>query len=87
MPDLAYAISGATRANGRLTELIVSKFGTKYTCWSCGAKFYDLNKPEPKCPKCGEDPKDAPQARTSPAYDDDEEDLGDFDMPDNDEEE
>ncbi|MFZ4735309.1 MAG: FYDLN acid domain-containing protein [Bradymonadia bacterium] len=27
--------------------------GRKFTCHSCGAKFYDLNKPEPACPKCG----------------------------------
>ena len=27
--------------------------GRKFTCHNCGAKFYDLNKPEPACPKCG----------------------------------
>ena len=54
----------------------MSKFGTKYTCWSCGAKFYDLNKPEPVCPKCGADPKAAPEDRTAPAFDDDEEEVG-----------
>lgn len=34
----------------------MSKYGNKFTCWSCGTKFYDLNKPNPKCPKCGADP-------------------------------
>jgi hypothetical protein len=29
-----------------------SRLGTKWECFSCGAKFYDLNKPEPLCPKC-----------------------------------
>jgi uncharacterized protein (TIGR02300 family) len=29
--------------------------GTKYECAECGAKFYDLGKPEPLCPKCGTD--------------------------------
>jgi len=29
------------------------KLGSKWECFSCGAKFYDLNKPEPLCPKCG----------------------------------
>lgn len=29
--------------------------GKRYTCFSCGAKFYDLNKPEATCPKCGTD--------------------------------
>jgi hypothetical protein len=33
--------------------------GKKYTCYSCGAKFYNLNKPESICPKCGADQKDA----------------------------
>jgi exodeoxyribonuclease V alpha subunit len=32
----------------------VSKnFGNKTVCGSCGAKFYDLNKVPPVCPKCG----------------------------------
>jgi rubrerythrin len=30
-----------------------SKLGSKWECFSCGAKFYDLNKPEPLCPRCG----------------------------------
>ena len=30
-----------------------SALGRKFTCHSCTTKFYDLNKPEPKCPKCG----------------------------------
>ncbi|GBF50307.1 hypothetical protein LPTSP4_18320 [Leptospira ryugenii] len=29
--------------------------GKKFSCYSCGTKFYDLNKPEKKCPKCGAD--------------------------------
>ncbi|MBI5496895.1 MAG: FYDLN acid domain-containing protein [Deltaproteobacteria bacterium] len=36
------------------------KFGTKYTCFSCATKFYDMKKPDPRCPKCGSDPKDDP---------------------------
>ncbi len=27
--------------------------GTRHGCLSCGTKFYDLNRPEPRCPKCG----------------------------------
>lgn len=30
-------------------------YGKKFTCYSCGSKFYDLNKPEKICPKCGAD--------------------------------
>ena len=29
--------------------------GTKYVCYKCGTKFYDLKKPVPSCPKCGAD--------------------------------
>jgi uncharacterized protein (TIGR02300 family) len=41
--------------------------GIKHTCWKCGAKFYDLKKPEPHCPKCGSDPRAAPVVRPPPA--------------------
>ena len=44
--------------------------GEKYVCFSCGAKFYDLGKPEPRCPKCGADQREAPRQvrpRTAPA--------------------
>lgn len=35
------------------------KLGTKYTCFSCGTKFYDLGKSDSVCPKCGANQKDA----------------------------
>jgi hypothetical protein len=44
--------------------------GEKYVCYSCGAKFYDLGKPEPRCPKCGADQREAPRqtrVRAAPA--------------------
>ena len=31
----------------------MSDLGSKYECSNCSAKFYDLRKPEPVCPKCG----------------------------------
>lgn len=34
--------------------------GTKYNCFKCGTKFYDLKKPVPSCPKCGADQRDMP---------------------------
>lgn len=40
----------------------MSKYGNKFTCWSCSAKFYDLGKPNVKCPKCGADPAADPNA-------------------------
>lgn len=27
--------------------------GTRYKCYKCGSKFYDLGRPEPLCPSCG----------------------------------
>lgn len=35
--------------------------GKKYTCYACGIKFYDLNRPEPICPKCHADQRNAPK--------------------------
>ena len=35
------------------------KLGSKYDCYNCGTKFYDLGKAEPICPKCGANQKDA----------------------------
>lgn len=41
--------------------------GTKYTCWKCSAKFYDLRKAAPVCPKCGADPRESPALKAPPA--------------------
>ena len=35
--------------------MAVKDLGTKLTCRSCEAKFYDLNKKKPACPKCDKD--------------------------------
>ena len=35
--------------------MAVKDLGTKLTCRSCEAKFYDLNKKKPVCPKCDKD--------------------------------
>jgi len=40
----------------------MADLGRKYTCYSCHTKFYDLGKPEPICPKCGADQRDAEEA-------------------------
>src|SRR5258708_28832077 len=37
--------------------------GTKYVCFKCGTKFYDLKKPVPACPKCGADQREALTAK------------------------
>jgi len=33
----------------------VADLGKRFKCYKCGTKFYDLNKPDPLCPSCGED--------------------------------
>ena len=38
----------------------MSKLGTKYACYQCGTKFYDLGKPQPLCPKCSANQRNAP---------------------------
>lgn len=66
-----------------------ARLGTRYVCFSCGTKFYDLNKPTPTCPECGKDQREAPvrdiksllskgggKKRTEPDFEDiEEEDL------------
>jgi hypothetical protein len=37
-----------------------TKLGQKWVCYSCQAKFYDLQKPDPRCPKCGADQRQSP---------------------------
>lgn len=34
--------------------------GTRYVCWNCSTRFYDLKKPAPICPKCGADQRESP---------------------------
>jgi uncharacterized protein (TIGR02300 family) len=41
--------------------------GSKYVCYKCGTKFYDLKKPVPSCPKCGADQREAPVAKPQSA--------------------
>ena len=41
--------------------------GTKYVCYKCGTKFYDMRKPVPACPKCGADQRQAPVAKPTSA--------------------
>jgi uncharacterized protein (TIGR02300 family) len=44
----------------RNEERMARDLGTKYTCFKCATKFYDLKKPAPVCPKCGTDQREAP---------------------------
>jgi hypothetical protein len=38
----------------------MANLGKKFTCFKCETKFYDFNKPEALCPKCGTNQKNAP---------------------------
>lgn len=74
--------------NARETGLKMAhhKYGERYNCFECGAKFYDMRREDPICPKCGVDQRRAPKkvtvSRSAPPrsapikdYDDDSEDL------------
>ena len=37
--------------------------GNKFVCFKCSAKFYDMKKPDPVCPKCGTDQRESPANR------------------------
>jgi uncharacterized protein (TIGR02300 family) len=43
-----------------------SKLGAKWECFSCGAKFYDLGKDTPLCPKCGANQRNRPRTESRP---------------------
>ncbi len=36
------------------------RLGTKWVCYDCETRFYDLKKPEPICPKCQADQRESP---------------------------
>ncbi len=38
----------------------VKKLGQRWVCYECAARFYDLNRPEPLCPKCKADQRESP---------------------------
>lgn len=40
--------------------------GTKYVCYKCQTKFYDMKKPDPVCPKCGADQRESPALKPQP---------------------
>ena len=33
--------------------------GSKFVCFKCSTKFYDMKKPDPVCPKCGADQRES----------------------------
>jgi hypothetical protein len=53
----------STSSQGSSSDESVSSLGKKFTCHSCNAKFYDLNKTEKICPKCGADQNAKPTVK------------------------
>ncbi len=51
---------GAEGAAFRMEPEAKERLGTKWTCYSCGIRFYDLKRPEPTCPKCQADQRESP---------------------------
>jgi hypothetical protein len=37
-----------------------ARLGSRYVCYACGTKFYDLGKLLPTCPECNADQREAP---------------------------
>jgi len=49
------------RLDGETMRPDKAALGTRYVCFSCEVKFYDLNREEPTCPGCGADQRDNPE--------------------------
>jgi uncharacterized protein (TIGR02300 family) len=39
--------------------------GKKHVCFKCSARFYDLRRPEPICPKCGANQRECPVPKST----------------------
>jgi len=67
------AVEKADRKSGgqksSTTQIVepLHPLGKKFTCYNCGTKFYDLNKPEKICPKCGADQMAKPALKSRQA--------------------
>ena len=64
---------GAEGAAFRMEPEAKERLGTKWTCYSCGIRFYDLKRPEPTCPKCQADQRESPVFDKKPTRARDEE--------------
>jgi hypothetical protein len=43
-----------------------AKLGHKWLCFSCGIRFYDMNRADPICPRCETDQRTAPPPEKNP---------------------
>lgn len=49
------------------SKISANPLGKKFTCHTCGTKFYDLNKEDKICPKCGADQNKRPVVKSRAA--------------------
>ena len=52
--------------------MVHEKWGSKWVCFGCGCKFYDLKKSSAVCPKCGADQGDRPKHKEDLPEDEEE---------------
>jgi hypothetical protein len=45
--------AAAVKKQPQKKEITAADLGTRYKCYKCGTKFYDLGRPQPLCPSCG----------------------------------
>lgn len=57
------ALSRGPPFPGKDSFMAAKDLGTKWTCFKCGTKYYDMKKPDPVCPKCGARPQDNQSAK------------------------
>lgn len=58
-PEVRWYLPATPNARRGVETFAMPDLGTRFDCFQCSAKFYDLGRPEPICPKCGANQKDA----------------------------
>jgi hypothetical protein len=48
-------LTAAVKNQPQKMEVSQEDLGKRYKCYKCGTKFFDLGRPQPLCPSCGED--------------------------------
>jgi hypothetical protein len=51
-------LSPSLKKESQKKGLPVVNLGTRYKCYKCSMKFYDLGRPQPLCPSCGANQND-----------------------------
>ncbi|TGL64197.1 TIGR02300 family protein [Leptospira sarikeiensis] len=56
--------AAGTKKSSSSKSSSLNPLGKKFTCHTCGTKFYDLNKEVKICPKCGADQSKRPPSKS-----------------------